>query len=164
MAAGRGLAPVRVRLPGDSWLGPGTRRRRLVMVLEGVLAVLAFAALVTVFLPSNGRWAAEANRVCVREEARLSHLRTRPVDPSEALRRRIVIERDALVALGRIGGRTSLASQLIEWRRYEVEFDAWLAGAAGDSRVPAERVKRAKAREHSHELARRLGAATCARV
>jgi hypothetical protein len=164
VAADWSLTPVRVRLPGHAWLRPGSRRRRLMRVLKAALAVLAAAFLFAGFLPrENGRWAAKANRICAREEARLAELHARRLDPSETLQRRIVIERDALVALGRIRRRTSLESRLLAWRRSEVELDAWLAAAASNTRVP-ELAHRAQARKQARALARRLGAETCARL
>jgi hypothetical protein len=109
-------------------------------------------------------WAAQANRVCVREHARLARLQA--LDSAERLRRRIPIERDALVALGRIDNHpTTLESRLLEWRRYEVELDAWLSAAAdGDPRLLTEEGHRAAARKQAQSLARRLGASACAAV
>jgi hypothetical protein len=170
LAAEWGLPPARVVLPGYSWLHPdGRRRRRLVVSLGVLFAVLVgvITAGVAGSIVHRQHWAGAANRVCAREHARLGRLRARQLGPAEELRRRIAIERDALVALGAIapeGKRTPLESQLIAWRRYEVELDAWLVAAAGDPRVPAERVRRAEARERSRELAQRLGASTCARL
>lgn len=164
------LEPVCVRLPGHARLYPDTRRRRVVVVSLAVTlgAFVAWMATATVASVVHRRyWAAAANRICAREEARLRRLEAQRLGPRELLQRRVRIEREALVSLGNLapeGQRTSLESQLIAWRRYEVELDAWLFAATGDPRVPAERLERARARERSQALARRLGAATCAHV
>jgi hypothetical protein len=170
LAANRGVAeaadeqPVAVRLPGEGWLQPGRRRRRLVSGLSAALAVLTFLGLLATFAYSpNGRWAERADRVCAVERTRLASVEGRGLGEL-ALERRVDIERDALVALGRLDRRTSLADEFLDWRRYEVELDAWLAAAVGDPRVPAERAKRRQALERSRELASRLGASVCARV
>jgi hypothetical protein len=166
VAAAWSVAPVQVLLPGHSWLYPGRRgRRKVVILLASTLAllVLVVAAGMAGAIVHKRHWAAKANRVCAREHARLARLHG--LEPDEQLRRRIPIERDALVGLGEIGGhRTPLESRLIEWRRYEVELDAWLLGSDGDPRLPAEQRHRAEARGHAQALARRLGASTCARV
>jgi hypothetical protein len=70
----------------------------------------------------------------------------------------------AFSVFGRRIGRTRLESQLVAWRRYELELDAWLYGAPGDPRAPAEWAKRREARVQSQALARKLGATACARV
>jgi hypothetical protein len=135
-------------------------------VALGALAGLITTATVASVVHKR-HWAAAANTICAREETRLRRLEEQRLDPRESARLRIRIEREALVPLGGLaaeGDRTPLESQLIAWRRYEVELDEWLFAATGDPRVPAERSQRTRARERSQALARRLGAATCARV
>jgi len=60
-------------------------------------------------------WAAVASTICAREETRLRRLQEQRLDPGESARRRIRIEREALVSLGGLaaeGARTPLESQL----------------------------------------------------
>jgi hypothetical protein len=153
--------------------GPGRSSRcstphwvvSLAMILAAFVGVVATATVASVVHLRHR--AAAANRICAREEARLRRLGPQRLESRESRRRMIEIEREVLVSLGNLapeGQRTSLQSQLIAWRRYEVELDAWLFAATGDPRVPAERLERAKARKRSRDLARRVGASNCARV
>ena len=49
-AAESGLAPTRVRLPGESWLRPGRRRRGLVLFLGTVLGLVLYVLVAANFL------------------------------------------------------------------------------------------------------------------
>jgi hypothetical protein len=48
------LPPVRVALPGRTWLGPGRRRRRLLIALGCVLAFLVYVLIASSLLVSTG--------------------------------------------------------------------------------------------------------------
>ena len=153
------LPPVRIELPGRSWLGPGRRRRWLVIGLSGAVVLLVwFSVALAGVIRTDARWAAEANRICVEERAQLHRLGPRPT-----LERRLPIQREALVALGGIPrSRTPLESRLLDWRRYEIELGAWIAANPDDPRVPAERADLAHAHTEAQAVARRTGASSCA--
>jgi hypothetical protein len=49
-AAESGLTPTRVHLPGESWLRPGRRRRRLVLFLGTAFALVLYVLVAANFL------------------------------------------------------------------------------------------------------------------
>lgn len=164
------LQPVSVRMPGHALFRPGSRLRRrfvlsLVVVLAGVLALAVAATAWTI--RENHRWAAAANPICVHESARLAALRRRQLDPVTRQLRWNAIERDTLVALGRLNGRTRLQRNFVAWRRYELELGTWLVGrlyAHEDTWIAFGQRRLSWARKRSRKIARLIGATMCARI
>lgn len=176
IAAGR-LANAELEpAPGadpDSRASPARagRRRPVLVSLVAVLVVLVSLTVTATIaaIAHTGYWTAAANRICAREQAQLAVPRMQWVDARGSERRRIRIEQQALAALQRLtpaARRTRLQRQFLAWREYEVGLDEWLVEALSrsDSRAAAEVLERVKAHERAQELARRVGASTCARV
>jgi hypothetical protein len=154
-----GLPEVTVQMPGQGFFRLGSRvRRRLIQSLVLALAgVIALSVVATVWaIGRNHRWAHGANRVCAHEQGRLASL--------PQLERATLIEEDALAELKRLDSRTRAQKNYIAWREYEVKLEVWIVGqlqAGRDAALGLERLHSAQA--YSRNLARRLGARTCAR-
>ena len=161
------LPAVSVEMPARALFHPGSRvRRRLIFSLGVVLAALVFLGLAagTLTAHQTHRWARRADRVCVREQARLAALPD-GLSTFELQERTNAVEQDALVALDRLSPRTRLEKNFVAWKRYDLELDVWLLGriADGDRAAVAVGVKRRRtARKETRKLADWLGAKTCA--
>jgi hypothetical protein len=168
VASEYGLPPVTVVMPGHAFFRPGSRVRRravrsLVVALVGVVA-LAVAATVWA-IGQTHRWAADANRICLRERAGIAALPAPVRDPIGVQKRRTAIEEDALAAFHELDSRTSTERNYIAWREYEVRLDVWLVGAMEDGdragvAVGSQRLN--SAREYLRRRAGSLGAKACA--
>jgi len=164
------LPPVPVRMPGQAFFRPGSRFRRrfvlsLVLLLAGALALAVAATAWTI--RENHRWAAAANPICAREHTRLSALQDRQLDPSTGQLRWNAIERDTLVALDGVKGRTRLQRNFVAWRRYELELGVWLVGrlyARDDMWIARGNKRLESARATSRRIAGLIGAKACARI
>ncbi len=169
LAAQLSLSPVKIRMPGRALFQPQSRVRRVLLVaLTLVLAGMVALAATTAISASRRahRWAASADGICAREQARIAALPT-SIGRLEAQRRANVVEQQALDALERLtpeGQRTRLQRGFLAWKRYKLELDVWLVGAlAGhDSRVAGYAPRARSARDHLRGLAAALGAKTCA--
>jgi len=167
LATEYGLPDVTVVMPGTSFFRPGSRVRRRVMrgLVLTLVGLVALAVVATVWaIGQNRHWARAASRVCEREKVRLAALPAR-LDQLTTYENTTLIEEDALAEFRRLKPRSSLQKNFVAWREYEVKLDVWIVGelAGGRSvRVGLERL--ISAQEQSRNLARRLGARTCARA
>jgi hypothetical protein len=170
LASEYGLPPVAVVMPAHSVFRPGGRARRRLMrsLVVALVGLVALAVVATVWaMRQNHRWAAGANRVCLRERARIAALPAPIRNPIGVQERRTLIEEDALAAFRKLDSRTSLQKNYIAWRVYEVKLDVWLVGrmSSGDrSGVTVGSQRLNSARDYVRKLARRLGAMACARA
>jgi hypothetical protein len=168
LASEYGLPEVTVVMPGTAFFRPGSRVRRRVMrgLVLALVGLVALAVVATVWaIGQNHRWAREANRVCAREQARLTALSVRDLGTVLTQERTTLIEEDMLAELKRLDSRTRLQKNYVAWREYEVKLDVWIVGELAGGRIIRLGLKRLRsAQEYSRKLARRLGAKTCARA
>jgi hypothetical protein len=165
-----GLKPVVVQMPARDFFRPRSRLRRGSLAFLTVLlaATLALAATAAVSAHRRAqRWAAAANRICSREDARIAGLQA-ALGRLERQRQTNVAEEQELTALERLmpeERRSDLQTRFLAWKRYKLELDLWLLDglARRDASVIAGYPTRARsAREHYSHLARSLGARNCA--
>ena len=147
-------------MPGQAFFRPGSRVRRRLMrsLVVALVALVALAVVATVWaIGQNHRWAAAANRICAREQARLAR------QPTGDFEQTTLIDEDARAELNRLDSRTRLQKNFVAWREYEVKLEVWIVGqlqTGGSVALGIERLR--SAREYSRKLARRLGAKACA--
>jgi len=171
LAAQLSLSPVKIRMPGRALFQPQSRVRRVSLVaLTLVLAGMVALAATTAISASRRahRWAASANGICAREQARIAAL-PKSIGRLESQRRANVVEEQALDALERLtpeGQRTRLQKGFLAWKQYKLELDVWLVGALArhDSRVAGYAPRAQSARDHLREFAGALGAKRCAQA
>jgi hypothetical protein len=170
LAAELCLPAVSVKMPGRSLFRPGglVRRRLMRSLAVAMVVLVALGVTATIWaLGQNHRWAGRANLVCAREHARLTALPALRLGPIATQTRTNVIEQGALTGLRRLGPRSRPQKLFVAWREYELKLDVWVldrleVGDSASADLGAERIR--SAHEHSHKLAGRLGAKTCARA